>query len=324
MILDNYIFVENGFYIHKDLLKYLFRKDVETLYSLSGATFLIEAEALAFNEAEKVFAFDGSAVGIGISSGLLALAFCAVLGKKRMLEIVEEIDLSEYSKTPYGSKGKIKWYKALGFFLGKYLVKQNISSAVRKYISKEDFESYQNDDSKPDVFTLLFHRGWKSNKGTRKLFAVNLKGAESYDNFVQILEAGAAAQKLVQPVRVLDDWFVEGGQLDHNSGYRFISYFLPKNYISIYARPKNWELPQVDVCNSHQDMAASIEEDQWNKTYSDQKEEAKAVKDHAVENVVISFMDRMSNSYSNDPVERNASNLSAVNGMKQALSKILL
>lgn len=301
---------------------------IRKLFSGSGGAFHIAGLAASFDEAQKIYSFNQEAVGVGISSSLLVLAFAAIKGTDKMLDIANTIDLTKYASNPFDKNGSLKWWKAGGFFFGKFLVKQNITPAIRKYISEQEFKDYQKDVYAPVVWTTLFHSGWKKDKGTRKLIKVNLKQAKNYEHFIQILEAGVSAQTLVAPKPVLGKWYDEGGQIDHNAGHKFLYDFLPDIYISWYSSPQDWQLPVRDNCNAHQAMANSNEVNEWHKRYMDQREEAwiiDKIRREVNPNIkfIRAYMERLSHPYSTDKREIQLVKTSARQSMKKAIQDTL-
>ncbi len=294
--------------------------NIHTMYSLSGATFSIKGQAHAFHLANKRFPFDKNAVGVGISSGLVVLAVAAIKGSSQMLEIASNIDLKKYASNPFNKKGGLKATSLLKFLLGYHLVNQDIKPAIRSIISKKEFIDYQNDINRPDVWTNIFHIGYKKDKGTYKNIAINIKSAKNYEDFLDILAAGTAAQKLVKPVCFRNMMCIEGGQLDHNAGHKFLDKYNIDNYISIYARPENWIVRPKKVYNSHTHMASSIEINEWEKSMNDEKIEKSKSKE--IKNVVISYMPRLSHTYSSDKEDHENLIKGAISNMKDALEKI--
>lgn len=171
---------------------------------------------------------------VGVSSGYITALIYAVFGRGEMLEIARQINFKEaVTKDPYNKRGKIGFWDKISFgIFDKNLVEQDVSIVIKKFITKQMFDDYKKDNSRPPVWTTLY------NLTKARIEKINIKDLE-YKDFLIVSNAATAAQALVKPVYWNGCYYWEGGIKDHNAGWRFIDHQTDV-YISLNARPENW------------------------------------------------------------------------------------
>lgn len=281
------------------------------VHSISGGTFYLRALAEASAIVQRAYKPD---CFIGISSGLLVAIVSAVHGVDKMLEHAHSVDLLKAVPVrPFNTKGKPTLRAMFRFATNRNIVVQDTKPIISKIITKEDFCSYIYDEKAANVYTTLY------NINSKKIESFNLKNCVSYNQFLRIIDAGCAAQGLVKPVQIGNNWYSEGGAKDHNAGHRFLQDLHPDLYISLYSRPADWQRKEGQVKGAIPQLFDMIACDNQEKSINDEQREQHLCEQLNIQ-AIWGYCDRtLSHPYSTDEKEIQA----AIKSAKQSINNNL-
>lgn len=173
----------------------------------------------------------------GTSSGAL-MSLPLALGKfDTILQASINVERDDFFDiSPTTNKGKISWCGVFRALFGYYSFGvQNIPDLLRKYVSKEEFESYQKDDSMPDIFIMAVN----ANTANPKFW--NLKDDTiDYEKYLLIVAASCAIPIMTQAIWIDDQPYFDGGMRNHIPSAAILSKYNIGRSISIYARPQKF------------------------------------------------------------------------------------
>ena len=150
----------------------------------------------------------------GVSSGAIVSLVYACDVMKEAINIGLNLSMDTiFSQCPFTSKGKITGSAIWNIIRGKtYLGKMgNLEKAIRSIVTKEKFESYQNNPEAPHVIVLAVNA---SNK-TRKIWY--LKQCK-YELAIKAVMASSSIPLVCTPVEIDGQFYYDGGLRDHTPG----------------------------------------------------------------------------------------------------------
>lgn len=235
----------------------------------SGGAFFIKGLAEAVYTSCKIHGFPQAVAGN--SSGALVAAVGAVKGFSFMYDAALSIDLQTAHKhKAFTNEGKLSIWSILRVVFGFSPVNQDIRPILKKLISYTDFLAYQDDANKVKCFVLTAD----IDDAVPTLWEIH--NLESYELFLDILEASCRMQGMCEPILLPDHtgakcahW--DGGQFDHIPTGIFTR-VKPSEVVAFYTRSEHYELESKQMMQkgAFARLMRMIEIDNQEKSKNDQ------------------------------------------------------